>query len=38
VTTIGKILPQAEGRWLVLEDGTEIPLEAKGWEHFKGPA
>jgi thiamine-monophosphate kinase len=38
VTIIGTILPEAEGRWLVLEDGTEIPLEAKGWEHFKGPA
>jgi thiamine-monophosphate kinase len=38
VTTIGTILPEANGRWLVLEDGSEIPLEARGWEHFKGLA
>jgi thiamine-monophosphate kinase len=34
VTVIGEILPPDEGRWLILEDGEEMPLEAKGWQHF----
>ncbi len=34
VTVVGEILPEAEGRRLVLEDGREVLLEAKGWEHF----
>lgn len=34
VTVVGEILPAVEGRWLVLEDGQEVPLEARGWEHF----
>ena len=38
VTIIGEILPPEEGRWLVLEDGQEIPLEAKGWQHFSTEA
>lgn len=36
VTIVGEVLLPEEGRWLVLEDGQEMPLEAKGWEHF-GP-
>jgi len=34
VTVVGEILPTGEGRWLVLEDGQEMHLEAKGWKHF----
>ncbi|MEA3408592.1 MAG: hypothetical protein U9R48_11050, partial [Chloroflexota bacterium] len=34
VTIVGEILPLEKGRWLALEDGEEIPLEAKGWHHF----
>jgi thiamine-monophosphate kinase len=34
VTAIGQILPARDGRWLSLEDGREIPLEATGWQHF----
>lgn len=33
VTVVGQILAN-EGRWLVREDGTEAPLQARGWEHF----
>jgi thiamine-monophosphate kinase len=33
VTIIGEILAE-EARWLVREDGTEVPLQARGWEHF----
>ncbi len=36
VTVVGEVLPADEGRWLVLEDGREVPLEARGWEHFSG--
>lgn len=35
-TIIGEILPPGEGQWLVLENGDERPLEARGWEHFRG--
>ncbi|HEY63189.1 MAG TPA: thiamine-phosphate kinase [Caldilineae bacterium] len=34
VTIVGEILAADDGRWLVLEDGREVPLEAGGWEHF----
>ena len=34
VTIIGEILPDA-GRWLVREDGSEVSLQAGGWEHFR---
>ena len=34
VTVVGGILPADEGRRLVLEDGQEVPVEAKGWKHF----
>ncbi|MGC8838897.1 MAG: thiamine-phosphate kinase [Anaerolineae bacterium] len=35
VTWVGEILPEAEGRWLRLEDGRDIPLEGVGWDHFR---
>ena len=35
VTVVGQILAANEGRWLVLEDGKQVPLEAKGWDHFE---
>jgi thiamine-monophosphate kinase len=34
VTVVGEILPAPAGRWLVLLDGREVPLEAQGWRHF----
>jgi thiamine-monophosphate kinase len=34
VTCVGEILPRDEGRWVVLPDGSEIPLVARGWDHF----
>ena len=34
VTCVGEILPREEGRWVVLPDGSEIPLVARGWDHF----
>lgn len=34
VTVVGEIWPAGEGRRLVLEDGREVPLEARGWQHF----
>lgn len=34
VAIIGQVLPASAGRHLVLPHGREIPLEAKGWEHF----
>jgi thiamine-monophosphate kinase len=38
VTCVGEILPAEEGRWVVLPDGSEIPLVARGWDHFgSGP-
>lgn len=35
VSIIGEILPQSEGRQLVLADQQLVPLEARGWDHFK---
>lgn len=35
VTVVGQILPSEAGRWLVLNDGQELPLEAAGWQHFR---
>lgn len=34
VSALGEVLPMEEGRWLVLADGKEISLEARGWQHF----
>jgi len=34
VVEVGEILPPEAGRWLVLPDGEEIPLTARGWQHF----
>ena len=34
-TIVGEILPLDQGRLLVLPDGREVPLEAKGWQHWK---
>jgi thiamine-monophosphate kinase len=34
VTVVGEILAD-EDRWLVGEDGTEVPLQARGWQHFR---
>lgn len=34
-TAVGQILAPDQGRWLVLEDGKQVPLEAKGWDHFE---
>lgn len=34
VTVVGEIVDAARGRTLVLEDGSERPLEARGWNHF----
>jgi len=38
VTIIGEILPQEEGRQLVLPDGQVVPLATFGWDHFKEKA
>jgi thiamine-monophosphate kinase len=35
VSVVGEILLPDEGRWLVLEDGREGPLEARGWQHWR---
>lgn len=35
VTVIGEILPASGGRQLALPDGSTVPLEARGWDHFK---
>lgn len=35
VTVVGEILPASQGRRLVLEDGQEVTLDPKGWEHFR---
>lgn len=34
VTVIGEMIPAAEGRRLVREDGTAVPLSPEGWRHF----
>jgi thiamine-monophosphate kinase len=33
-TVVGEILPFDQGRLLVLPDGREVELEAKGWQHW----
>ena len=35
VSLIGEVLPMSEGRHLVLPDARVVPLEARGWDHFK---
>jgi thiamine-monophosphate kinase len=35
-TVVGEITPLDQGRVLVLPDGREVALEAKGWQHWKG--
>ena len=35
VSIIGEILPANEGRQLVLPNAHVVPLEARGWDHFK---
>jgi thiamine-monophosphate kinase len=35
VSIIGEILPAAQGQQLVLEDGSTIPIQPRGWDHFK---
>lgn len=35
VSVIGEILPAAEGRQLILPGARSVPLEARGWDHFK---
>ena len=34
VSVIGEILPADGGRWMVLPDGREVELTARGWVHF----
>jgi thiamine-monophosphate kinase len=34
-TVVGEILPADQGRTLVLPDGSEVELEAKGWQHWQ---
>jgi len=34
VAVVGEILPLDHGRLLVLPDGREVELEAKGWQHW----
>ncbi len=36
VSIIGEILPASEGRQLVQPDARVVPLEARGWDHFRG--
>ena len=35
VSIIGEILPASEGRQLVLPDARVVPLQARGWDHFR---
>ena len=35
VSIIGDILPASEGRQLVLPNGSVVPLQARGWDHFR---
>ena len=35
VSVIGEILPEGEYRELVMPDGSTLPLEESGWDHFK---
>jgi thiamine-monophosphate kinase len=34
ITAIGEIVPETEGRLLVLEGGREVELTPGGWDHF----
>jgi thiamine-monophosphate kinase len=34
LTCVGEILKQEGGRWVVLPDGSEVPLRPGGWNHF----
>jgi thiamine-monophosphate kinase len=34
LTCVGEILKQEAGRWVVLPDGSEVPLRPLGWNHF----
>jgi thiamine-monophosphate kinase len=36
LTCVGEILKQEAGRWVVLPDGSEVPLKPEGWNHFGG--
>jgi len=38
LTCVGEILEREAGRWVVLPDGSEARLEARGWNHFAGRA
>ncbi|MDQ7029288.1 MAG: thiamine-phosphate kinase [Ardenticatenia bacterium] len=38
VTAVGEVLPPEAGRRLVLPGGQDVPLEARGWEHFAPPS
>ncbi|MBC7220769.1 thiamine-phosphate kinase [Candidatus Bipolaricaulota bacterium] len=33
-SVVGEVLPAGAGRWLVLPDGHEVPLEPRGFTHF----
>ena len=35
VAIVGEILAPDQGRLLVLPDGSEVELEAKGWQHWR---
>jgi thiamine-monophosphate kinase len=35
VTIIGEIVPLAQGQRLALENGSSIPIQPRGWDHFK---
>jgi thiamine-monophosphate kinase len=35
VSIIGEILPPEQGQQLVLPDGSIVPLQPRGWDHFK---
>jgi thiamine-monophosphate kinase len=34
LTCVGELLKQEAGRWVVLPDGSEVPLRPGGWNHF----
>jgi len=35
VTIIGEILPLNQGKWIVLKNNHQLPLQSKSWDHFK---
>lgn len=35
VSVIGEILPEDQGKWLVLKNGKTVPLPAEGWDHLR---